>query len=189
MGNAHRVTREISPVVPLLAPGSLFILAGYFLPWVTYHLEGGYLVSTVNGWNAVLGDGGIFSFAVGGANLSTPVGWLLFLLRPFPLLIALMALALCFFAPSSPVNGTIRSLALWRVFWPVVVLGTLELVLVSCLLDPFGINHISSQWALRGDPPPTAGAGLFLVYAGWILVMLGGFLIARARFRDLRTKS
>lgn len=186
MENAHRVTRGISPVVPLLALGSLFVIAGYFLPWVTYHLEGGFLVSRVNGWDAVLGSGGIFSFAVGGANLSTPVGRLLFLLLPFPLLTALMALALCIFTPSSPANGTIRSLILWQIFWPVVVLGTLELLLVSYLLDPFGLNRTSSQWALRGDSSPYAGAGLYLVYAGWILVVLAGLLIARARVREPR---
>lgn len=184
---ARRVTKEIAPAVPLLVFGSLFVIAGYFLPWVTYHLEGGFLISTVNGWDAVLGNGGIFSFAVGGTNLSTPVGWLLFLLLPFPLLMALMALALSFFTPSSPANGTLRSLILWRIFWPVVVLGTLELLLVSYLLDPFGLNRTSSQWALRGDPPPYAGAGLYLVYAGWILVVLAGLLIARARFREPHT--
>lgn len=183
---ARRLTKEISPVVPLLAIGSLLVIAGYFLPWVTYHLESGFLISTVNGWDAVLGNGGIFSFAVGGTNLSTPVGWLLFLLLPFPLLMALIALALCVFTPSSPASGTIRSLIVWRIFWPVVVLGALELLLVSYLLDPFGLNRTSSQWALRGDPPPYAGAGLYLAYAGWILVVLAGLLIARARFREPR---
>lgn len=152
-----------------------------------YHLEGGFLVSAVNGWDAVLGNGGIFSFAVGGTNLSTPVGWLLVLLLPFPPLIALVAFALCFFTPASLASGTLRSLILWRIFWPVVVLGALELLLVSYLLDPFGLNRTSSQWALRGDPPPYAGAGLYLAYAGWILVALAGLLIARARFREPRT--
>lgn len=187
MENARRVTREISPAIPLLALGALFVFAGYVLPWVTYQLEGGFLVSTVNGWDAVLGNGGIFSFAVGGTNLSTPVGWLLFLLLPFPLLMALLALAFCFFTPSSPAHGTLRSLILWRIFWPVVVLGALELLLVSYLLDPFGFNRTSSQWALRGEPPPYAEAGLYLVYAGWILVVLAGLLLARARFREPRT--
>jgi hypothetical protein len=187
MENARHVTTEMSPAVPLLVFGSLLVIAGYFLPWVTYHLEGGFLVSTVNGWDAVLGNGGIFSFAVGGTNLSTPVGWLLFLLLPFPPLMALMALALCFFTPSSPASGSLRSLILWRIFWPVVILGALELLSMSYLLDPFGLNRTSSQWALRGDPPPYAGTGLYLVYAGWILVMLAGLLIARVRFREPRT--
>ncbi len=181
MGYARRspVTRVLVESLCLL--GGVLGIVGYFLPWATYHLEGGYLTTTTNGWLALFSDGGgsIFAFNSGAVRLLSLLGAAVVLLYPFPFLMAALALysGIRLSAPApSAWSRFVR-----RIYWPVTAGGILELLLLThALIDPLGLNA-QRMWLISGDPPPTVGPGLYIVYVGAFAVLLGGLLPNRWR--------
>ena len=156
--------------------GGALCIVGFFVPWITYHLEGGYLTSTLNGWQTVIGAGSIFSFAVGGVRINSALGFTIFVCGLFPLLMAAVALGkgtrVSFRAPAR-----LRRY-LWLTEWLIIIIGALELILITYVLDPFGMRA-TSMWIVTHDPAPSLGPGFYMVYGGAILVIVGSILMGR----------
>lgn len=173
-GQRPRVSYRFGTNLCLL--GGALCIVGIFVPWITYHLEGGYLTSTLNGWQAVIGTGSIFSFAVGGVRINSVLGFTIFTCCLFPLLMAAVALAkgthVSFRAPER------LQRYLWPAEWFIIIIGTLELILITYVLDPFGVRA-TSMWIITHDPPPSLGPGFYMVYAGAISIIVGSVLMGR----------
>lgn len=148
--------------------GGALCAVGYVVPWLTYHYEGGNLDVTTNYWQAIFGP-----YNLDGAPNSPVLNAAIVLLFPFPLIIAMVALGTSARPPSwIPPR---LSVFVSRVYWPVTILATIELLLMIYLLDPFG-RFPGTGWVYLRDPAPTVEPGFLMTFSGLFAIILGGLL-------------
>ena len=161
------------------AVGGLLIVLGYWLPWITYHIESEARNVTDNGWQALFGPDGVHpvlgSFFSDGIEIYYSAGMLLAITALLPFAVGLIAMVAG--ARRMRFTAAHRLTAHWTPCWSLVIAGVLALLFLTYTLDPFGRNP-ETYWVLRHDLlPPTIGPGLYTVFIGMAAVV-GGALIS-----------
>jgi hypothetical protein len=67
-----------------------------------------------------------------------------------------------------------------RLYWVATMLGTLALLLMTYGIDPLGWST-DTAWVAFGEPAPSIEIGLYMVYAGMLAIIAGGFLLRDQR--------
>jgi hypothetical protein len=154
--------------------GGALCVAGYFLPWVTYHaaIEGNPGNQLWSGWTTAWSG---LQTAFWGIAPQTIAGIVIALLFLFPLATGVLALT----AGARVWLGTSWSVprTRYRVF---AVLGALALLLMTYSLDPFGWSS-ETAWVAFHEPAPSIEAGFYLMCAGMLAILADAFLPREAR--------